>query len=50
MPLYKNNTGELSKIGHVCKVDSKDPSAFLYASAGANVTMKVGSILMYREL
>lgn len=34
MALYKNNTGEVTKVGYTCKQDSKDPQAIVYANAG----------------
>lgn len=33
MSLFKNNCGEVSKIGLVCKQDPKDPKAFVYATS-----------------
>jgi hypothetical protein len=32
--LYKNNTGQQSKIGYVVKVDSRSPKSFVYAGEG----------------
>jgi hypothetical protein len=33
MALFKNNTGYITKLGHLCKVDPRDPSAIVYADA-----------------
>ena len=33
MALYKNNCGEVSRVGLVCKQDPKDPQAFVYATS-----------------
>jgi len=40
--LLKNNTGEVSRVGHLCKVDPKDRTAFVYA--GADETNILGVI------
>lgn len=32
MALLKNNCGEISKIGRTCKLDPKNPSAFIYSN------------------
>jgi hypothetical protein len=36
MALYKNNTGEVSRIGYTVKQSPNDPHAFVYANAGDN--------------